>query len=162
MASLRQRTEQAWINARPDLDLSPMEVVGQINRVAAALEMAVEPIYAEAGVSATEVQLLVPLRYSAEQTAIRIAEQLGMTRAGVSKALSGLERRGFVERISNPSDRRSAFVRLTDSGRAVIDEVFPKEIRAHAVLLEALGGERSRILSSLNVLADAVDPDTTR
>ncbi|OZF00444.1 hypothetical protein CH299_12835 [Rhodococcus sp. 14-2686-1-2] len=139
-----------------------MEVVGQINRIAAALELAVEPIYADAGVSATEVQLLVPLRYSTEQTAIRIAEQLGMTRAGVSKALSGLERRGFVERISNPSDRRSAFVRLTDSGRAVIDEVFPKEIRAHAVLLEALGGERRRILSSLNLLADAVDADTAR
>jgi len=162
MASLRKRTEQAWINARPDLDLSPMEVVGQINRIAAALELAVEPIYADAGVSATEVQLLVPLRYSTEQTAIRIAEQLGMTRAGVSKALSGLERRGFVERLSNPSDRRSAFVRLTDSGRAVIDEVFPKEIRAHAVLLEALGGERRRILSSLNLLADAVDADTAR
>lgn len=136
-----------------------MEVVGQINRIAAALELVVEPIYAEAGVSATEVQLLVPLRFSDRLTAIRLAEQLGMTRAGVSKALNALEVRVLVRRVPNPSDRRSAIVELTELGRAVIDDVFPRELQAHASLLAALAEERGHVLSALSALANAVESD---
>ncbi len=134
-----------------------MLVVGQINRIAAALEVAVEPIYAAAGVSATEVQLLVPLRHSDNLSAIRLAEQLGMTRAGVSKALGALETRRLIARRPNPADRRSALVELTDTGRALIDDVFPKELHAHAELLAQLPEDRRRIVDSLRTLATAVE-----
>lgn len=162
MDSLRYRTEQAWSAAWPGLDTTPMTVVGQINRIAAALEVAVEQIYADAGVSATEVQLLVPLRHATDLTAIRLAEQLGMTRAGVSKALNALERRGLLTRTPNPMDRRSSIVELTQSGKDIIDDVFPRELAAHARLLSTLGNRRQRVVDSLLVLADAMDAPDAR
>ncbi|MGB2718278.1 MAG: MarR family transcriptional regulator [Rhodococcus sp. (in: high G+C Gram-positive bacteria)] len=157
-ASLRELTCTRWAESNPGLDASPMQVVAQIKRIVALLELAVEPIYAEAGVTVAEVELMVPLRYGTEPvTAARLAELLGMTRAGVSKALGKLERRGFLERMQNAEDRRSASITLTDAGKDVVDEVFPRELAAHSRLFDALGARRERVLEALNILAESME-----
>ena len=66
-------------------------------------------VYAGAMLTVAEVGLLVPLRYADEPvTAIRLAELLGMPRAGVSKTLTKLEHRGMLSRTTDPADLRSA------------------------------------------------------
>ena len=70
------------------------------------------------------------------------AEQ-GRTQASLSASLSvppsrivaiidDLEQRGLVERRANPSDRRAHALRLTGSGRKVLDEVMAMS-RAHEI-----------------------------
>lgn len=156
--SLRERTSDLWRIRNPDLDTSAMVVVGQIKRISALLDRAVEDIYAEADVSTAEVGLLVPLRYADPPlTAIRLAEHLGMSRAGVGKTLTKLERRGLIARNQNPTDRRSTSIQLTPAGISLIDEVFPREIAAHAQLLADLNHERSTVLQSLDRLARSLE-----
>lgn len=156
--SLRERTYELWRLRNPHLDTSAMVVVGQIKRISALLDRAVEDIYADAGVSAAEVGLLVPLRYADPPlTAIRLAEHLGMSRAGVGKTLAKLERRGLVVRAQNPADRRSALITLTPRGIDVIDEVFPRELEAHARLLKDLSKDRATVLHSLDRLAVSLE-----
>lgn len=157
-ASLRELTCARWAEFNPGLDTSPMEVVAQIKRVVALLELAVEPIYAAADVTVAEVELMVPLRYAVEPvTAARLAELLGMTRAGVSKALGKLERRSFIERVPTAEDRRSASITLTDAGKSIVDEVFPRELAAHGRLFDALGTQRGRVLDALDALAESME-----
>ncbi|WP_052071005.1 MarR family winged helix-turn-helix transcriptional regulator [Rhodococcoides fascians] len=157
-ASLRELTCARWTEFNAELDTSPMQVVAQIKRIVALLDLAVEPIYAAADVSVAEVELMVPLRYAVEQvTAVRLAELLGMTRAGVSKALAKLERRGFIERHTNTEDRRSASITLTETGKSVVDEVFPRELAAHGRLFDALGARRERVLEALSILAESME-----
>ncbi|MFE2954708.1 MarR family winged helix-turn-helix transcriptional regulator [Nocardia tengchongensis] len=158
MKTLRERTIERWREHNPGLDTSPMELVSQIKRISELLDRAVEPVYAAAGLSTADVELLVPLRYSvAGITAIRLAEHLGMSRAGVSKTLGRLEQRGLITRSPNPDDRRSALVCLTSIGIAAIDEVFPRELEFHAMLLSELGPDRARILQALQDLAYAME-----
>ncbi|MFF2554289.1 MarR family winged helix-turn-helix transcriptional regulator [Nocardia sp. NPDC058058] len=158
MTTLRERTIERWREHNPALDTSPMQLVSQLKRISGLLDRAVEPIYAEADITSSEMELLVPLRYSTESiTAIRLAEHLGMSRAGVSKTLTKLEQKGLIARTPNPDDRRSALVHLTDTGIAVTDEVFPHELRCHAALLAELGRNRARILQALEDLADALE-----
>lgn len=157
-ASLRELTCARWAEFNPELDTTPMQVVARIKRIVSLLELSVETTYADAGVTEAEVELMVPLRYATETvTAVRLAEMLGMTRAGVSKALRKLERRGFLERVQNAEDRRSASITLTDAGNDVVDEVFPRELAAHGRLFDALGRRRGQILDSLDALADAME-----
>nr|WP_314145468.1 MarR family transcriptional regulator [uncultured Rhodococcus sp.] len=157
-ASLRELTCARWAEFNPELDTSPMQVVAQIKRIVALLELAVEPLYADADVTVAEVELMVPLRYATDPvTAVRLAELLGMTRAGVSKALGKLERRSFVERVQNAEDRRSASITLTDKGKRVVDEVFPRELAAHGRLFDSLGARRERVLEALDVLAESME-----
>ncbi|MBY4129451.1 MarR family transcriptional regulator [Rhodococcus fascians] len=156
--SLRELTCARWAEGNPELDTAPMQVVAQIKRIVALLDLAVEPIYAAADVSGAEVELMVPLRYAVEPvTAVRLAELLGMTRAGVSKALAKLERRGFVARKPSTQDRRSASITLTDEGKSVVDDVFPRELEAHGRLFDALGARRKRALESLTVIAESME-----
>ncbi|WP_040793426.1 MarR family winged helix-turn-helix transcriptional regulator [Nocardia paucivorans] len=152
--TLRERTYELWRVRNPELDTSAMVVVGQIKRISALLDQAVEDIYADAGVSAAEVELLVPLRYADPPlTAIRLAEHLGMSRAGVGKTLTKLERRGLITRARNPADRRSALIGLTPAGVTLIDEVFPRELSVHAQLLTDLNQDRETVLHGLDLLA---------
>jgi DNA-binding MarR family transcriptional regulator len=59
-----------------------------------------------------------------------LAERAMMTKQSVGEVTTDLERRGYVERVPDPSDGRAKIIRLTDRGRAaqavgreMIDEV---------------------------------------
>ncbi|OZM76005.1 MarR family winged helix-turn-helix transcriptional regulator [Pseudonocardia sp. MH-G8] len=135
-----------------------MEVVALVNRITAVLDRAVKPLYQGAALTTAEVQLLVPLRHAEPPlTAARLAAHLGMSRAGVSKTLAKLEARGLVAHTANPADRRTALIGLTPGGEDVIDDLFPRELAAHAHLLAGLGSERAAALSTLTRLAEAME-----
>ncbi|BDB63520.1 putative transcriptional regulator, MarR family protein (plasmid) [Rhodococcus sp. RDE2] len=157
-SSLRAQTLALWSEHNPALDTSPMEIVAQIKRISSLLEVAIEPVYAGAVLTAAEVELLVPLRYAdAAVTAIRLAELLGMSRAGVSKTLANLERKGMISRTTNPADRRSTLIALSDAGMSAVDDMFPRELEAHASLLAGLANKRKKVLAALNDLAEAME-----
>lgn len=161
--SLRERTCALWGSFNPDLDIAAMEMVAQLKRITGLLELAVEPIYADAELTVAEVELLVPLRYAEEQvTAIRLAELLCMSRAGVSKALAKLEKRDLIARVQNPSDRRSALILMTESGKAAIDQIVPRELDAHGKLFSGLGQSRADILDVLDRLAEVMESGLAR
>lgn len=156
--SLRAQTIALWTERNPALNTSPMEIVAQIKHISSLLDAAVEPVYAEAVLTAAEVELLVPLRYADEAvTAIRLAELLGMSRAGVSKTLTNLERKGMISRTTNPADRRSALIALSDAGMSAVDDVFPRELEAHARLLAGLGKDWNKVLNALTHLAETLE-----
>ncbi|KHO22089.1 MULTISPECIES: MarR family winged helix-turn-helix transcriptional regulator [Mycolicibacterium] len=156
--SLRAQTITLWTERNPALNTSPMEIVAQIKHISSLLDAAVEPVYAEAVLTAAEVELLVPLRYADEAvTAIRLAELLGMSRAGVSKTLTNLERKGMISRTTNPADRRSALIALSDAGMSAVDDVFPRELEAHARLLAGLGKDWNKVLNALTHLAETLE-----
>ncbi|MDH6195762.1 DNA-binding MarR family transcriptional regulator [Mycobacterium frederiksbergense] len=161
--SLRTQTRARWAEHNPDLDTSPMEVVAQVKRISALLDLAVEQIYAGAALTAVEMELLVPLRYAEPPvTAIRLAELLGMSRAGVSKTLAKLQTRGLINRTRNPDDRRSALITLSNKGVHIVDELFPRELDAHAALLAGLGRQRRNVLAALSHLAQTMESQLQR
>ncbi|MFD0492185.1 MarR family winged helix-turn-helix transcriptional regulator [Saccharopolyspora spinosporotrichia] len=118
MLPLQARTVELWRERNPGLDTSPMEVVALVKRVRVLLDRAVEDLYDGAALTSAEVELLVPLRHADEPvTAARLAARLGMSRAGISKTLAKLEKRGLITRAANPADRRAALIRMTPEGR---------------------------------------------
>ena len=52
-----------------------------------------------------------------------LGDRLIVTRATVTGLLDSLERRGFVRRTANPTDRRSLVVDITPTGLEVLQEV---------------------------------------
>ncbi|GAB2675266.1 MarR family transcriptional regulator [Saccharopolyspora gloriosae] len=158
LSFLQERAQESWSAGNPDLDTSPMAVVALINRIAAVLEQATEQLYDSAALTPAEVKLLVPLRHLEEPvTAAYLAAQLGMSRAGVSKTLAKLDRRGFITRTAKPADRRATHISITPEAERTIDDVFPRELDAHARLLAGLGQERDAVLTALHRLADTME-----
>src|SRR5512141_2166268 len=52
-----------------------------------------------------------------------LSERLIVTRATVTGVLDSLQRRGFVRRTANPSDRRGQIAEITPAGLAVLQEL---------------------------------------
>lgn len=75
------------------------------------------------GISFRELRLLDVLDSSPGQRMRRIdlAAAMSMTQSSVTRALAPLERRGIIERESDPHDKRVAYARLTKSGKKLME-----------------------------------------
>jgi DNA-binding MarR family transcriptional regulator len=151
------RVRDLWAAARPDLDTSPMEVIGPLKRVVALLDEALDPLYFDAPLSGVELDVCIRLRHDTNPTIARhLAEQMRHSRAAMSKTLTRLETRGLIRREPSPYDRRAALVRLTSKGEEVVDHLFPRQLAREAELLDDLGDDRQRVVDALNLLADVL------
>ncbi|MHB9862220.1 MarR family winged helix-turn-helix transcriptional regulator [Streptomyces sp. YIM S03343] len=147
-----------WAADRPDLDTSPMELVWLLKRATGLLGKAVEPLYEGAPLTAPELDMLVPLRYATDPViASGLADRMGLSRAGVSKTLAKLERRGFLSRCPNPADRRAALITITPAGAEAVDGVFPRQLATEVELFAGLGDDREWVLRALARLVSAME-----
>ncbi|MFF3934998.1 MarR family winged helix-turn-helix transcriptional regulator [Streptomyces phaeofaciens] len=152
-----------WAAHHPGLDTSPMEVVALLKHATGLLAKTVEPLYEGAPLTVPETDMLIPLRYATGPVIARgLADRLGLSRAGVSKALAKLERRGFVSRSPNPADRRAALVTITPAGAEAIDALFPRQLAAEVELLAGLGEDRDWVLRALGRLVEAMESAASR
>jgi len=143
-----------WSDHHPEMDTAAMEVIGLLKRITGELARAVEPLYDGAPLTAPEVDLLVPLRHLDQPViARRIADDRKMSRAGISKALAKLEKRGFIERRPSAADRRASLISITEEGKAALDALFPKQVEVESRLLAGLGDDRERVVEALTLLA---------
>lgn len=131
-----------WRQERPDLDTSPVEVIGRLHRLALALTAEIVPVHAEYGLSEPEFDLLASLRRSGapyELPAGELSDYTMVTTGGLSKRVDRLQARGLVERIEPEEDRRRRMIRLTPEGVALIDAAFTAHITNEHRLIEQLG-----------------------
>ena len=68
------------------------------------------------GLEASELAALEHLQAAGPMTQKHLGERLSMSPGAVTAMIDRLERRGYVERIPNPEDRRSALVNITKAG----------------------------------------------
>ncbi|MBN7304533.1 MarR family transcriptional regulator [Mycobacteroides abscessus subsp. bolletii] len=146
-------TTRDWTLNRPELDTSPMEVIGALKRATGMLARLLEPLYATSAIAEPEHDVLVVLRHRKGPVIARhVAEELGVSQAWVSRMLRKLEERGYVRREANANDRRAAIITMTDSGRSIVDELFPERLRIEAEALAGLGDERAAVVAGLERL----------
>ena len=150
-----------WRAERPDLDVSGKEVTGRILRLAAIIERRFAEVFAAEGLKEGDYGVLAALRRSGapfELTPTDLARSQMMTSGGMTAAIDRLEQRGFVERVSNPADRRGLLVRLTREGRKVIERAMARHVEAERELVGVLTRrERDDIVRGLRALLLAHD-----
>lgn len=67
----------------------------------------------------------------------------------MTAALDRLERKGLVTRAPNPDDRRGSLVRLTDTGRDIVDEAMTQHVLTEQRLVAGLDEQEQRQLRLL-------------
>jgi DNA-binding MarR family transcriptional regulator len=157
------RIIEQWQAQRPELDHSPIGVVGRISRLARELEQRLEPVYREHGLEPGWHDVLATLRRTGPPYQLRPSELTGtlmLTSSGTTKRLDRLEQAGLVERAPDPQDRRGVLIRLTASGREVIDATTVAHLENERRLLAALSAaEREQLAGLLRKLQLGIPPD---
>ncbi|MGW7278398.1 MarR family winged helix-turn-helix transcriptional regulator [Streptomyces sp. NPDC054844] len=139
-----------WRAVHPDLDTGPMEIIGRINRCAALLQQAEDAPLRRAGLSRAEFDLLGALRRTGhELTPGDLARETFSSGAAVTKRLKQLTERGLVERRGDTRDRRVAHVRLTDTGRDLVDGILPEQLAYESAVLSGVDGPDQGELAAL-------------
>jgi DNA-binding MarR family transcriptional regulator len=141
-----------WRRERPDLDPSPIGVVGRISRLAREIEQRLEPVYRDHGLEAGWHDILATLRRSGPPYRLRPTELTGatmLTSSGTTKRLDKLEQAGLIARTPDPDDRRGTLISLTDAGRKVIDATTAAHWDNERRILAGLDEDDQRRLAEL-------------
>jgi len=106
---------------------------------------------ANAGHDLTFSQYIVLKELAAGTAGVtELARSAQLDPGGMTRLLDKLEARGFVARVADPSDRRAVHIHLTDTGRALWDEVnhLGLRVKEHAMrgLSEADRGQLTELL----------------
>lgn len=152
-----------WARERPGLDTTAKHVTGRIVRLGAIYQQAFGESSRRVGLDNADFGVLAPLRRAGVDhplTPTELARRRMMTSGGMTAALDRLERRGLIERVPNPADRRGSLVQLTDEGREAIEAAVDLQADVERRLVDALSEkEVDQLVGLLRRLLVAVDPD---
>jgi DNA-binding MarR family transcriptional regulator len=117
---------------------------------------------AEHGLSSIEFEVLLRLSRSpdGQLRMTDLSAQTSLTASGVTRVVDRLERGGYVARTACPTDRRSLYTVITQSGRNQLAAILP----GHVELIERWftgrldAAELQALLASLRIVRDAVRP----
>jgi len=147
---------EQWQRERPDLDTSPIGVIGRISRLSREIERRLEPVYAASGLEPGWYDVLATLRRAGPPYQLRPTDFAAtlMTTSGTTKRLDRLEAAGHITRLPDPRDRRGVLIALTASGRRLIDEASVKHMANEHRLLSGLSeAERGQLADLLRKLS---------
>ena len=130
-----------WQRERPDLDVSPMGIVGRMTRLAKHLKLEIGKTFAQFGLNPGEFDVLATLRRSGQPYRLSPTElynSMMVSSGTMTNRIDGLEKAELVQRLPDPSDRRGMLIQLTDKGLDTIDRTVEAHVINEHRLLEAL------------------------
>ncbi len=135
------RLADAWQRERPDLDVSPLQVLSRVTRLARHLDKERRAAFAGSGLESWEFDVLAALRRAGPAHRLspgQLLKETMVTSGTMTNRVDRLAARGLVTRDPNPDDRRAVLVGLTDAGRQAVDGAFAELMAAEQRILADL------------------------
>lgn len=156
---------EQWAAMRPDLDCSPVGVVGRLSRAARLLERGIRDTLAEHDLESWEFDVLATLERAGAPhtlTAGELSHTAMVSAAAQTHRVDRLVARGLVHREVDPGSRRRVLIRLSDEGRTVVNRAMEDHVANERALLSDLTAtDQERLTATLRrlllSLGDAAD-----
>lgn len=150
-----------WETERPDLDLSPILLIGRLSRLGQLIERFYQASVAPFGLAPGDFFVLCELRRAGvpyQLSPSRLSRTLVRSSGGMTKQLDNLEGEGLVRRSRDPDDRRGVVVSLTPKGRKLIDRAMTAHAEnEHRLLSPLASADRKRLTDLLREFLGALD-----
>jgi DNA-binding MarR family transcriptional regulator len=123
----------------------------RLNRLAAEVSSALAVEYQERyGLDIPAWRVLATLGFRKDPCSAQyVAECTRTHKSTISRAVTALMQRGFIERVENENDRREFRLRLTRKGRTLYEELFPRLLQREQEILACLSAQERRDLAVL-------------
>ena len=159
------RLVAAWRRERPDLDVTPMEVLSRVSRLARHLDRARGNAFASHHLEASEFDVLSALRRSGKPYQLspgQLLHETMVTSGTMTNRVDRLTAKGLVDRLPDPDDRRGVQVRLSDAGRKAVDGALDALLASEKRILKDLSDKQANgLASSLRILSMPFDQPST-
>ncbi|MCF8530140.1 MAG: MarR family transcriptional regulator [Candidatus Nanopelagicales bacterium] len=140
----------AWREQRPDLDVTPLEILSRISRVSSYLDTARAQAFRNHDLDSWEFDVLAALRRVGNPFALSpgaLALATHVTSGTMTTRVDRLLDRGFVTRFPDPHDRRGVQVQLTEHGRHAVDGAMTDLLKSESAILSSITPEGRALLS---------------
>jgi MarR family 2-MHQ and catechol resistance regulon transcriptional repressor len=101
------------------------------------------------GLGFSDFAVLEMLLHKGPQPVNTVGSHVGLTSGSITAAVDRLERKGLVERMNDPGDRRARVVHLTDAGRSLISCAFADHEKAMDRAISGLNSEEREQAAAL-------------
>ena len=142
----------AWRQQRPDLDVTPLQVLSRVSRLARHLDIARRSAFAAHGLEPWEFDVLSALRRAGppfQLTPGALLRATLVTSGTMTNRIDRLAAAGLVYREPDPRDRRGVLVTLSKQGMAAVDAAFTDLLDREQGLLSRLGPTEHQVLADL-------------
>lgn len=151
------RIQSEWAEVRPELDTSPIAIIGRVSRLSRLVDQQLAKNFREHGLDHNWMyDVMATLRRSGEPyelTAGELVKGTMVTTGAITNRIDRLVDRALVERQVNPLDRRQVVVRLTAAGLALTDEIADSHYEFEERLLGSLTSrQRSTVANALRTM----------
>jgi len=132
-----------------------------LRKIIQAIELNSKRLVKRVGLTGPQLVILQEITRSGEVTAGEIARAVSLSQATVTGILERMEKRGLLARQRSDRDKRRIMVRITESGRQIIEEAPPLMQEAFVEKFSSLQDwEQTMILSALQRLVSIMDATT--
>lgn len=150
-----------WRAERPDLDVSPMGVIGRLSIASRLVENQLGKVFAAHELDGASFDVLATLLRSGSPyrlTPGQLSRDAMVTSGAITQRLDRLQARGLVSRTRSEQDGRGVDVTLTADGRKVVEAALPDHVDNEHRLLASLSAEqREQLAAILSTLITALD-----
>ncbi|UED81106.1 MarR family transcriptional regulator [Lysinibacillus sp. CD3-6] len=112
-----------------------------LSRAHKAINEMTNHFFQENGLNPTEFAVLELLYHKGRQPLQQIGNKILLASGSITYVIDKLEKRGYLLRVSCPSDRRVTYAEITADGEAFMGELFPKHEQHLHELMSALSVE---------------------
>lgn len=149
-SDLVDRAVGEWARTYPDEDVSPIEVLGRVQRIASVTSARLDRSLEMHGISRSEFDVLGALvRSTRPLRASELASTTMLSGASVTKISDNLSRRGLIERRRSARDGRVVLLAATDDGHRLVDGELPRRLADDRSVLAALSVDERIALARL-------------
>ncbi|UDN37943.1 MarR family transcriptional regulator [Proteus vulgaris] len=146
------RITEQWQRERPDLDISPMGLIGRLGNITLHLSREMEKVFSQFGLNTSSFDVLATLRRAGNPYTLSPGEMLStlmVTSGTMTNRIDQLEKAGWVIRKVNPEDGRSFLVSLTPQGLELINQVIEAHVNNQKRLVAGLSQQEQQALNAL-------------
>ncbi|AKU15211.1 MarR family winged helix-turn-helix transcriptional regulator [Luteipulveratus mongoliensis] len=143
---------EQWAEARPDLDASPMGVIGRLSRASRTADVELQRVFSEFGLQRGEFDIMATLRRAGPpsgMTAGALARSAMVTSGAITNRIDRLIAKDYVTRDVDPANRRTVLIALTPAGRTLIDKAVAVHVDNEHRILAGLSGRQQKELATL-------------
>ena len=139
-------------------DLSQIQTLRHAMRLLARkMELMTKGEASCCGITLTQCHLLTEIGWAGTAALNTLSDRLGVDKSTMSRNIEILVNSGLVSRMTDPENRRSVAIALTDAGRQLFQQIETRMTQFYETLLHALPTDkRSQVLESLELLLAAI------
>ncbi|AIQ71493.1 MarR family transcriptional regulator [Paenibacillus graminis] len=109
------------------------------------------------GLASAEFMVLEVLYHRTRIPLQQIGEKILVTSGSITYNIDKLEKRGLLKRVPCSEDRRVTYAEITDAGRELFDDIFPRHVSSIHSLMGSLNQEeKSQAIQLLKKLGKGV------